>query len=424
MGGPHHVWVDIKAEGVAVSVERPVFPMLRTKKKKKKKKAKKTPTKKARAKKKAARSDDAESADEGSDADAAVAPTKLRLTAPKPSSARGTGSYTASLAATMGLGSRGQTSVSLADAYADESSDDLSAESSSEEEGEGGASSFSQKPRRKRKSSAARARKVGPVEAKGVKKQRSLEKVVEFVATLPPPAYLSKERKRGRSTSTSGARTQRRKKKAKQVVRVDPRALPEKSARAAAQLPQLRRVLQHLIPEGREGPEEIEAGDFKLLQKVMRRLHGMQGVTLALIVSTKVRLLRRAAARAALPLASLLLRVRDDDACSATCSGQPATHCASRRQLPLPPRCSRAHRRIRFHRHLSAAGAFARSLRSRARALFHRIDAKAAPVVKALRKHRNAKVAKMAMMVFTAWKKRFEAEATATAAKKRQQANP
>ena len=25
MGGPHHVWVDIKAEGVAVSVERPVF---------------------------------------------------------------------------------------------------------------------------------------------------------------------------------------------------------------------------------------------------------------------------------------------------------------------------------------------------------------------------------------------------------------
>ena len=52
--------------------------------------------------------------------------------------------------------------------------------------------------------------------------------------------------------------------------------------------------------------------------------------------------------------------------------------------------------------------------RARALASFLKTMRKAAPVVKALRKHRNTKVAKMAMMVFTAWKKRFEAEAKST----------
>ena len=45
-------------------------------------------------------------------------------------------------------------------------------------------------------------------------------------------------------------------------------------------------MLNHILPDGRNGSAEIPADDFKLVQKCMRRLHGVKDVTLKLITST------------------------------------------------------------------------------------------------------------------------------------------
>ena len=45
-------------------------------------------------------------------------------------------------------------------------------------------------------------------------------------------------------------------------------------------------MLNHVLPDGRNGSAEIPADDFKLVQKCMRRLHGVKDVTLKLITST------------------------------------------------------------------------------------------------------------------------------------------
>jgi len=98
----------------------------------------------------------------------------------------------------------------------------------------------------KRKSSGKRRAKpmpsVGPPEEKGVKKARSLEKVLDFVSTLDPPEYLrtgGKSQKRRRSGSSSAKRKPKKQRASKPPRVVDPRALPGKEDSARRALPQV-----------------------------------------------------------------------------------------------------------------------------------------------------------------------------------------
>ena len=96
----------------------------------------------------------------------------------------------------------------------------------------------------KRKSSGKRRAKpmpsVGPPEEKGVKKARSLEKVLDFVSTLDPPEYLrtgGKSQKRRRSGSSSAKRKPKKQRASKPPRVVDSALIANIMERAKETLP-------------------------------------------------------------------------------------------------------------------------------------------------------------------------------------------